>query len=217
VQPAACRDGLCTVRVDQAPRCCASRDAVVHAPSSPHTVYTSPHMPPYRAAPRRCSIHTYHHAPCSAGGTFRTALLQFQCVCAVRAAPHLPFAAAPRVSPPAKPARCAPTSHQCACRSSHRYNAAPGTASPSALPHPHALHTTPLVSVIAPHCGECRAVLSLPFLRWRHTSGALLHHRNVAALADGNRESSRSPVPLGAAAFVSTSGWHSFALRTHQQ
>ncbi|KAJ7878374.1 hypothetical protein B0H14DRAFT_3130028 [Mycena olivaceomarginata] len=35
--------------------------------------------------------------------------------------------------------------------------------------------------------------------------------------ADANRKSSRSLASLGAAAFASASGWHLFALRTHQQ
>ncbi|KAJ7808679.1 hypothetical protein B0H14DRAFT_3482103 [Mycena olivaceomarginata] len=43
-------------------------------------------------------------------------------------------------------------------------------ALPSAHPHPRALHATPLVSVVASRFGECRAVLALPFWRWRRIS-----------------------------------------------
>jgi hypothetical protein len=142
----------------------------------PREAHTS-RGPLHWAAPRRCSNSAHHRSPCFAGGTSRTAPLQFQCVCALRAAPHLPLACPTVVSPPA---HCAPTPHQRPCRSPNqspirccaRHRA---TVLPSAHPHPCALHAAPLVSVIAPRCGECRAMLALPFLRWRRTS--LLRHR----------------------------------------
>jgi hypothetical protein len=144
-------------------------------------------LPPHRAAPRRCS-NRGPPLPCSAGGASRTATLRFQCTCALRAALHLPFAitpqsarllAAPLHHPGAHAAR--PTDRT--PRQAQGYT----VALPSAHPHPRALDATPLVSIIVPRCGECRAVLALPFLGWRRTS--LACHANVPGRCESGEQS----------------------------
>ncbi|KAJ7816768.1 hypothetical protein B0H14DRAFT_1392921 [Mycena olivaceomarginata] len=97
--------------------------------------------------------------------------LQCQCACALRAVPHLPFATTPQ-SARLLAAPLHHTSASAACPTDPPLRQAQGytVALPSAHPHPRALHATPLVSVIASRFGECRAVLALPFWRWRRTS-----------------------------------------------
>ncbi|KAJ7812254.1 hypothetical protein B0H14DRAFT_1459293 [Mycena olivaceomarginata] len=194
VQPVACR-----VLYASAMRQISS-GALVHAPSSP---VRRIHLLVRRRTRRRLGdapiVHTAAPPALPAGHPVLPRCVRL----AGRATPFLGHHTA--VGPPA---RCAPTPHQYPCRSPNQSDVAPGTGlycSAAQCPsHPRALHATPLVSAIAPRYGECRAVLALPFWRWRRTS--LPRHGKEVPPADANRESSRSFAPLGAAAFGSASG-----------
>jgi hypothetical protein len=114
--------------------------------------------------------------------------LQCQCACALRAVPHLPFATTPQ-SARLLAAPLHHTSASAARPTDPMLRQAQGytVALPSAHPHPRALDATPLVSIIVPRCGECRAVLALPFLRWRRTS--LACHANVPGRCESGEQS----------------------------
>jgi hypothetical protein len=141
----------------------ASSDALAQAPASPPEVHL---LVCHCTTTRRCSNHAQHRSPCFACSISRTAPL-FQCVCALWAAPHLPF------SSRRSWAACllCPSTSTCAARPTNPMpSQAPGTGYAVALssthPHPRTIRATPLISVIAPCCGKFSAAI----LRWHRTS-----------------------------------------------